>query len=1107
MSSVGGLFLQVKLKTDGLQAQFESIARSANAITGNLQRQMNTLTRQSSTLAANMRQISTSSRNLGTSAGTTPAQARQVAQATQQQAKAVKQIASLSEPISIANRGWGLNFNSLQAKSWTQQVQSGAKATISAQQAQDRQAKAAQRTTQAVAGGTRQQQRTLALLLGQNQAIGKQQNLARQTASVLSSGQQELFVGLGAARSGNYFYGLAALARYGKNVLAAMGGMSVATAGAAAGVAAVGIAAVGTAAAVGYLTVKIGELGTSAAINLQLVRAQFTGLLESATAANEELNFIFELAKVSTVPTDALIGLDKALITSGLTATQTRQDVVGALSTIGTAAQLTGDQVGGLVYVLGQVASQGRAYRLDLRQFANNGVASARLLESIAAATGKSVAEITAQISNGGIAAEDVFAGLVALAEEMAPAAEKAAGSVVGLVQNIQEQVNTGFGVAFEKAGVADTIGKFLKQIQDALPGLLQAIEPTARAFNNLFSAIGEALGQTTGGFEGGNFIETLFGSIIPGVVNTAASAVRAFGRVMQAIGPLLLEVFRSIGASVSALIDVVRELLPVFAPFGQYIAGSFIAGMTALAITLRAVAAVFITVAYAAKAANLAMQGDFAGAQAALDEGAAKLKEQWDGIGAALAAAAVSGTALANIDFSNLDGSGWNDGTPEPFGGGGDFGNAPPVDAAPVEEASQEMQDAIDSLRQSMKRFLGARSEMEASLLGTGKDFTTSADQIIAAAKGIRDSIRAAFPAGETRAGLIETLKTQTRELAKLANQRDRIATKLEEAQKRYEALLAEQNQFSNSIVSGFTSFVNSLQLEEKEVTTFTTNAGDGFAGWVSETTTQTQSFQDALAERVKALKEFVANIRNLQARGLDAGLVKQLIEAGPQAAGEVAAQLAGASNGTIREINGYQAELNSIARSFADEQASIYYDAGVNAAKGQVDGLTSKLDRIKAKARKIVEDLRATLQNAIDPATTAGEQTAAGYAAGLESQRDKVVNTAKDIARDTRDAFRRAIPGPNDPETRRRINAYRASLAEGLRVTTTTAPLVPGAVVPPATGTVLNPDQIDAAASPVLVQVRIGERDITDIVDTKLKQINREDALAVRRGYRTVR
>lgn len=384
---------------------------------------------------------------------------------------------------------------------------------------------------------------------GDKQAAARRAALAKQAAAsqgavgrAYGSAGQEFLVGLGAARSGNYFYGLAAAARGAKNINSELGMIPVAARGAAIGVAAIGVAAVAAGIGVGILAKKIADIGFQGAADLQMLQIQFEGLLGSAQRAKAETDFLIALGKESIIPTQALFDADRQLLAFGVTADNTRRGLVQFASDFGTATGKSAEQIYYLNLALGQVAAIGKANTIDLRQLANVGVSTAAVYEIIGEKIGKSAQFVAENVSEGIVSAPMLFAALQEYGKRFEETADKARLSTKGLLSNIKDQIQFGFGQAF--LGANDIVSKSLERVME----LVKKIN---------FKAIGDAFAASL------VFIKDAFAGIdFDGIVrwfNTwFPRAVKVAG---AAVGGLVIA-FRSLVGIVNIVVRMVQALI-----------------------------------------------------------------------------------------------------------------------------------------------------------------------------------------------------------------------------------------------------------------------------------------------------------------------------------------------------------------------------------------------------------------------------------------------------------------------------------------------------------------------------------------------------------------
>ncbi|GAA2298271.1 hypothetical protein GCM10010402_66080 [Actinomadura luteofluorescens] len=156
----------------------------------------------------------------------------------------------------------------------------------------------------------------------------------------------------------------------------------------------------------------------------------------------------------------------------------------------------------------------------------------------------------------------------------------------------------------------------------------------------------------------------------------------------------------------------------------------------------------------------------------------------------------------------------------------------------------------------------------------------------------------------------------------------------------------------------------------------------------------------------RLAALQQFGADIKRLAKSGLSKTVLRQIIDAGPEEGGKLAAALASGGKQAIGEINRTQAEINRVSQGLGLTSADSLYDAGKNASRGFLRGLQSQ-EKALAKqmgriASNIVRAIRRALKIHSPSQVTAelGGHVSAGLAAGMVRGGEDVARAASHLA-----------------------------------------------------------------------------------------------------------
>jgi tape measure domain-containing protein len=797
-------------------------------------------------------------------------------------------------------------------------------------------------------------------------------NPAGKVAGIASAGAQDLFVGLGAARSGNVGYGLAAVTRYAQSLTSAAAGASAALVGVTAAI--VGIAAVAAVAGIAITTLakSLLEAGTQGAESFELLRIQLGALLGSAKAGQDEFDFLINLGKTSIIPTESLIQADRTLLSFGVTAQSTRRELVTLFANIGSAFSLTTDQIYFLSLAISQVVAKGKADAVDLRQLANNGIATTKLYESIAKQTGKSVKEIAAEQENGGLSAQLILLGLTGLTKEYQGAADAAAKSAGGLKQNLQDTFSAGLSNAFLKGGALEPIKAFFSSLLDVVGNTKGLFDNLAGSARNLFDAV---LGGDTARTSG-NFIVSLFRDYIP-------TAINAFAAVIRGVRPFVLAFVEAVRAGLSTLNDAFRNAFGsgagLMSVLGALATSAFFVVNSLIAIGIIATSA-FSAVISGAQAAAAALVGNFSGAYEYLKQGATSIVSAYLRVQGIInstrsALKPQAGPGPVKPDNSKL-GSGPGSGA---GGGAGSADNAAAA-AQKAAAAAQKIATARNELYTLLQTYFGRPSDALAGLFGDGAKFTATTDSIVSNAKRIYDAVKAAAPGARGR-DIADFVSDQTERLLALAKRRDTITEKLKDANEKLKAVIQERDDFIKQIKDAGQGFVFDLNVDQ--ATNTRAISGPGYAG--TSSVTGMGSFAEQVKKRLADYKAFVANIRKLIKDGLDKTLIKQFIQAGPSAAGAVVAQLAGAGAGVIGDLNAAQADLNKLSDEFGVEVGGTFFQAGIDQAKQTVAGLESQLSSVDKAAKTLADAILKRIQPLAKKMKDQGAAAGTGLGSGL--------------------------------------------------------------------------------------------------------------------------
>lgn len=235
-----------------------------------------------------------------------------------------------------------------------------------------------------------------------------------------------------------------------------------------------------------------------------------------------------------------------------------------------------------------------------------------------------------------------------------------------------------------------------------------------------------------------------------------------------------------------------------------------------------------------------------------------------------------------------------------------------------------------------------GIKTTSLANQLGKPEDMTA----LINAMYGISGDIQKAGFTAAAQKALLDKLNASGVQL--MANQTllEGVNASLADAQSALDAVTSQFDSLKSSIAASIVSF--------------------GSITKIGKWGTNINVLMTQLGSDVGAAKDFAAQLAALKSKGLDPALIQQVAEAGITGGGAAtAATLLTATPEQIQQINALQAQLNTAANAAGTSTAQAMYGAGVQAAQGLVDGLTSQ--------KKQIEDLMMTIAKGMETAIKA--------------------------------------------------------------------------------------------------------------------------------------
>ncbi|HHP8954263.1 TPA: tape measure protein [Listeria monocytogenes] len=293
------------------------------------------------------------------------------------------------------------------------------------------------------------------------------------------------------------------------------------------------------------------------------------------------------------------------------------------------------------------------------------------------------------------------------------------------------------------------------------------------------------------------------------------------------------------------------------------------------------------------------------------------------------------------------------------------------------------------------------AASNLVAGALGTEK-------QIKKLSSTLKDKISTAIDAGlhsknKSRGQLKQAkalnsiegyIAQQTSRLAATAKKRDKVVAQLKAANTKMADLTKQSKEYAASITEKMQSYGSISNVDAENP----------------------QSIQAEMQKRLKEIKAFQANVEKLRKKGVSKDIISDILESGVENGSSYAQALAKSDAKTIKAINSTQNQINSASKSMGNTAANAMYSAGINAAKGLINGLNSQKKQLEKTAKSIASTITNSVKKALrihSPSRVAielgkfftdglGNGVLAGAKGAVQSTNkmvDKVVNAASNL------------------------------------------------------------------------------------------------------------
>lgn len=318
------------------------------------------------------------------------------------------------------------------------------------------------------------------------------------------------------------------------------------------------------------------------------------------------------------------------------------------------------------------------------------------------------------------------------------------------------------------------------------------------------------------------------------------------------------------------------------------------------------------------------------------------------------------------------------------------------------ADSAAQAAKNRAQQFRNAIRAILDSiDSEFKKTLVtGTSK-------QIDSALDGLRKKIASAFLSAKKQppSKLLKAVEEDNRALKRLADRRDSILKKLAAATSRANEVASSVLNFANAI-SETTAKIRQQVADLSRLRIILPGQDALFGDGKTKAQRTSQDFANTLKDRLKAIKEFQANIQKLIKAGLNKETIDQIVSAGVDEGGLLARSLTSAGKQTIKSINDSQKAIETAAEKLGNTAADSLFRSGKKVADGLIAGLIEKRDEIKDAMKTIADDLVSEIKKQLkikSPSRVMAEVggfAGSGLALGLEAAAPAVRRASEILA-----------------------------------------------------------------------------------------------------------
>ena len=326
------------------------------------------------------------------------------------------------------------------------------------------------------------------------------------------------------------------------------------------------------------------------------------------------------------------------------------------------------------------------------------------------------------------------------------------------------------------------------------------------------------------------------------------------------------------------------------------------------------------------------------------------------------------------------------------------------------LDKATQALEDARqardDAVRETTAKF-GALPELD----------TTTKQQIADAKQAIKDEQDKLAEAKKQRT---KDIADQRTEIARTEDDISRMEDHSSETFINATQRLADQKAVLGELMSAQGKSQQGITDQQAQVAKAQADLADLLKGKtldsLGNSVDQLATYEDALKHQTTAVGAYNATLQRLRELGLDDATYQKLVDDGVADQAFANQLLAGGRN-AVEKLNKLDRNLQTVSKRLGTNVGKNMYQAGVDAARGVVEGLDDKKGEIYKKMREIgnemVEQLKKELKikSPSEEFAEIGMWSMEGFAQGFENSSNILTGVTDQVAKDAIAAMKKSM------------------------------------------------------------------------------------------------